>query len=331
MAPPALVVDTGGMQQPRSRSARTALVGTGSIVALLVSTLDVAASAPARRAEQPTINYTVSATVPKRVCVGADTTISVTVNRRVSAPDAALTLLNGGLMSVERDVVIEARIVDPTILSTDEPTQITGLDGSRPPAAVFTLHAKKQGVTTVEFTARISAMGETDGWQGDIADRTVPVQVTVTNCRFEVSVASIWRVEGEAQIDVGARFLRVELAPAADGEYRTIGHTTWYFAVSDVLDCSGTLTATGTTDAPIFASLDDSGRLFVEVRYDPVIVTNVIDCKGVRGTMTMDFQAGPLKFDVPSRGGSNSLAHDLSGTPGRSIYVVEPLDEQVLE
>lgn len=287
----------------------------------------VGADVSAQRDEQPTINYSVSATRPRRVCVGSDTTITVSVTRRVSAPDAAPELLNAGLTAAQRDVVIDAKIEDRQILSADHAFEITGLDGSQPPSATFTFHAKKQGVTTVDFTAKIAAMGDTDGWKGVLEDKTVPVEVTVTNCKFAVSVASVWRVPGPANLAIGARIIGAQLEPDAAGEYRTLASITWYFAASQVGDCVGSLSASGSTDAAIFATLDQAGVLTVDVKYDPVVASITITCRGVPGHVDQTLQASDLQFLVPSTGGHGRLAQDLSGTPGAAAYVVEPLDE----
>jgi len=292
--------------------------------AVLGPALVVTGSVDASKApSQATVTYQVTASRVPRLCVGTEGSFEVGVDRLVVSP-LTPALEQHSAPQPQRDVVIEATPEDPNIAGLGDNVQIVGLDGSQPPVAAFTVHGLKDGKTSIKLHAKIAAMAETDRWQGDTRDQFLSVDVVVTNCRFRLDTVSLWKIPGEANIQIGATITDAVLEPNAEGSLNQLAHVTWYFAASQVGDCTATITA-DSIDAAIFASIDGTGQLNVEVKFDPVTVLDKVNC-GVGGTMTIVQQPEPLVFSVSTKGGGNTQPHALSGQAGNTHWWVQPLD-----
>lgn len=266
---------------------------------------------------------------PKKICIGVDQPIRVAIQRRVRPPDSPDEEIGHGISSSVNFVVIEAAIGDPQIITTESTTGLVGTDSSEPPSALFLFHAKKPGTTTVTFTARLHAAAETDGWRDVPDDATKGVQVTVVDCKYLVSVTSGWTVDGDANIRIAGFIDSSELTADANGDYRQLATVSWYAASGSVGDCSSTITAPD-TDAGIFIKMDQDGNLTVDIIYDPVTFSVVVDCGGAGGTTPQVMQASPLHLQLPNRGGHDTIEQALSDTPGGATYAVDSLDTHEL-
>ena len=166
-------------------------------------------------------------------------------------------------------------------------------------------------------------MAETDLWRGDTRDQFTSVAVLVTNCRFTLDTVSRWSVPGEANIQATARIDHLVLEPDEDGTYHANAPVTWSFSASRVLDCIGTITADPMI-AKVFATIDGSGQLDVEVTFDPVNESIAVDC-GIAGRMQQQQQPEPVVFTVSTKGGSRVQSQGLSGQPGKVKWWVAPI------
>ena len=120
--------------------------------------------APPAHPDEPTITYSLSAPTSARVCLGGDTSVTVSVERLVQAPGAAM--VHGGLASHMDSVVVESEISDPWIISTPNAVEVTGWNGSQPPTATFRVHGEQVGEASLTLTAKVAAMADLEGWQG---------------------------------------------------------------------------------------------------------------------------------------------------------------------
>ena len=301
---------------------RHGLIPAFAFVASVVVVATVVDASPAP--SQVTVTYQVVASRPPRMCVGTDATFDVAVNRLTVTPGTPALQMHDPPVA-QRDVVLEATSSDPRIATVADPVQIVGIDNSQPPIATFTVHGEADGMTTIQVHAKIAAMAETDGWRGDTRDQTIPVAVVVTNCRFVLNTVSVWKIPGEADIRLGATIENAVLEPNDEGVYRGLAPVTWYLSVARVGDCIGTLSA-DSIDAAIYATIDGSGQLDVEVRFDPVTVKITVQC-GVGGNVEQVQKPEPLVFTVSTKGGSRSQPHALSGQAGKTRWWVEPIKD----
>jgi hypothetical protein len=295
-----------------------------AVSAVVVPTVVLPAVIASAEPSQVVVTYQVIASRLPRMCVGTDEKFTVEVDRLLVTPSTPALEMHDAPIPV-RDVVLDATSSDPSVASIAHPVQIVGLDGSQPPVAEFTVHGEADGTTTIQVHANISAMAETDLWQGDTRDQTIPVAVVVTNCRFVLNTVSLWKIPGEANIQVGATLENAVLEPNEEGVYRQLAPVTWYLSLSGVGDCLGTISAPS-TDAAIYAQIGGDGLLDVEVKFDPVTVTVTVQC-GTSGEVKQVQQAEPLVFVVSTKGGGKVQAHALSGQAGRTRWTVEPVKD----
>lgn len=285
---------------PRRRNCPGRLVVAAALASGTLAARAPVTSALAPRADpdEPTITYTLSAPTSARVCVGGDTKITVSVNRLVEAPSAAM--VNGGLASHMDSVLVESEISDPRIISTTNAAEITGWNGSQPPTATFNVHGNQLGEASLTLTAKVAAMADLEGWTGVLEDQRRAVAVTVVDCPYKVSVRSRWAVPGPANIEIGATFIDAELMAEGDGTFNGVAQVTWYFALGIVGDCMGTLSAER-AEAALSASTGPTGELTVEVFYDPTTALMSETCVGADGGVAtgnpvQELQPDPVQF-----------------------------------
>jgi hypothetical protein len=279
---------------------------------ILVAAASVDAIAPRAQPDEPTITYSLSAPTSARVCLGGDTSVTVSVERLVQAPGTAM--VHGGLASHMDSVVVESEISDPRIISTPNAVEITGWNGSQPPTATFRVHGEQVGEATLTLTAKVAAMADLEGWQGVLEDQRRAVAVTVVDCPYKVSVRSRWVVPGPANIEIGATFIDAALMAEGDGTFKGVAHVTWYFALGIVGDCMGTLSAER-ADAALSATTSQTGELTVEVFFDPVTVLMSETCVGADGGVATGNPVQELQPDV---------VQFVYRFPGRTAYGTVP-------
>ena len=278
----------------------------------LVAPASVDAIAPPAQPDGPTITYSLSAPTSARVCLGGDTSVTVSVERLVQAPGTAM--VHGGLASRMDSVVVESEISDPRIISTPNAVEITGWNGSQPPTATFRVHGEQVGEASLTLTAKVAAMADLEGWQGVLEDQRRAVAVTVVDCPYKVSVRSRWVVPGPANIEIGATFIDAELMAEGDGTFKGVAQVTWYFALGIVGDCMGTLSAER-AEAALSATTSQTGELTVEVFFDPVTVLMSETCVGADGGVATGNPVQELQPD---------LVQFVYRFPGRTAYGTVP-------
>ncbi len=307
--------------------------GAGAVAFLVLIGVATEARGPLAAHTGGQQRYVLASTKPGRVCVGTNGTFTVTVQRQFSSnTPSAPQFFRPGITENMDGAVIDATAGNPAIVEITEPTQITGLTGL-PATATFTFRGKQPGTTTIDLVARISAMADI-GWLGDLTDQRLSVDVIVTNCRFEVSVYSLWHLEApDAVLDFWAVIDRVVLEAGEDGEFRALGPLQWAIdeqaTYNDYVPIVGTCNYIGDatmTDGVLFATMTEDGALTVDVKYDDVPIAFTGPCTNSNYTMT----PSALHFEVPNRGGQDVLVQNLNGPvvlPGRARYVVVPLDD----
>jgi len=282
---------------PRRRTCPGRLVVAAALASgtLVVPASVTTALAPRAHPDEPTITYSLSAPTSARVCLGGDTSVTVSVERLVQAPGAAM--VRGGLASHMDSVVVESEISDPRIISTPNAVEITGWNGSQPPTATFRVHGEQVGEASLTLTAKVAAMADLEGWQGVLEDQRRAVAVTVVDCPYKVSVRSRWSVPGPANIEIGATFIDAVLMAEGEGTFKGVAQVTWYFALGIVGDCMGTLSAER-ADAALSATTGPTGELTVEVFYDPVTVLMSATCVGADGGVATGNPVQELQPDL---------------------------------
>lgn len=301
-----------------------------SALVLVASTLP--ATADARRGtdagDGPRVQYALDMHVPRRICLNSNGIVSVAVVRGISAVNTNTTARVGaGLMRNMPDVVLDATVADSSIVTLTDATRVTWLDGQRdPPTANFRFRANKVGTTSLSFRARISEMGDFPDWRGPLEDVADDIGITVINCKFEISTHSRFAVDGEANLRFGAGFNRIALEPSADGVYRASASLGWYASVSQVGDCLGR-GAPNRSEVVIIGTLDDSGTLSVDVKYEPFGFTLAGNCGG----FSTNVSPSTLRVEVPLGGGGvvildQTLTSPLGDAPGQAAVLVRPTD-----
>jgi hypothetical protein len=311
-----------------SRIERSCRVGVAMIAMVVAAGWVSPTRVGGSRLDGPQVRYLIDATKPDTVCAGSDVDIKVTLLQQVSgiSPDTPV-LVNRGLLAELAAVGVSAAIANPEVIETSETLQITGFNGSIPPTATFTFHAKKAGVSTVTFTGRLADLADF-GKQNKVIDRTV----TVINCKFDVSMFAQFRSPSKfGLLSLDGITKNVTLTPVNElGDMRELAQVTWtYFSTKE--NCSASVKLDSkTTDVAIYGTLDQAGNLTLQFKYDPVPARYDEECGGVKGGYTEQLQPADVSVTVPFSGGSDTIPQNFAGIdggPGNLSYLVLPLEE----
>ena len=302
------------------------LLGVGTLAAL-VAGFGFGAGASARTVppqdDQASVRFELTVEKPERVCAGSDIAIKVEVVRHTVRPHAP-ELANSPLNQPMASVVVESRINDPAVLSTDNPTEITGLTGKEPPAAMFHFHALKAGISNVDFTAHLAAMTETDPdlWPRLVPDQTKTRTVTVVNCKFELSVLS-------AGNGLAGLIFKAEIEFGDDGRVTKSVFVTWASAIKVTSPCGTADLAVQNSTADVTAKLDQDGTVEIDLDYQTVPGTVTGTCFGITRSTPLPSEPSTLHIEVGFRGGTGTITQTLTGISSGTLpahYAVRPIE-----
>jgi hypothetical protein len=301
------------------------LVGAALAIALTAGTW--VANAPANATtpidDAPTVSFELTVSKPKRVCAGNDVAITVKILRHVVMPHAP-QLANAPITAEMASVAVEATIQDKAVLSTDSAAQFTGLDGSKPPAAVFHFHALKAGISNIDFKAKLAAMAETDPdvWKSVVPDQVKSRTVTVVNCKLELSVYSIGN--GLVGLIVAAT---IEFGD--DGHFKNSVFVSWGSSIKVTSPCGSAQLTVQNSTAELSATLDQQGTVAIDLDYQTVPGTVSGSCLGLSGSTPLPSEPSTLHFEVGFRGGSGTVTQTMTGISSGTLpaeYKVVPVE-----
>jgi hypothetical protein len=190
-------------------------------------------------------------------------------------------------------------------------------------ATTFLFTAQKPGTVDVQFQATLNTRVIL-GLALDSRTLTTKVTMAVEDCLYKVTAMSRWQVPGPANINILAEITNAALTDDGQGGYTGTASVKWFIHAGRVGDCTS-----ATSAQPSQATLTAVAaltNLVVDVDYESVSVSNVIDCGGVGGNAPWPQRPGPLTFNVPIGGGSDRIPHVLAAPdgpqPGSAVVIV---------
>ncbi len=269
------------------------------------------------------ISYFMQVDPPLAACVGEQFAIHVKVveNRIPSAgPRTGETT---GVLSRLGDVSVKSTSVPSDVLDPASQPQTTNVSTG---GAEFVFTAVKAGESAVTFTADLSRLVVPDGSATPTIE-TVTRAVHVRTCAFKLHTTSNWQFS-DSRLAVTANISDALLELDTSGHVNTTVPVTWGSGFIVGPGCVVTETIDKST-AVVTGSLDDSGKLSLQIAYGATTVHNHVQCPKDDHTATLSLTPGTVN---PI--GSEYLPHidrlpqSLAGLgkskSGDMLYVVVP-------
>lgn len=165
----------------------------------------------------------------------------------------------------------------------------------------FTFTAEKAGTTTIVFQAKVNKrvyLGMEVGGNTIIT----PMEMTVEKCEFKVDMFGHWKVPGEANVHIYARFKDVGMFEDGEGHYTGKGSASWVMAFGAVGDCMATIPSI-TSEAELSGNVNGPEEFFIDLKLQPVSVTMTINCGEETQTLPIKLTVNGTQFLVSAYGG----------------------------
>ena len=247
---------------------------------------------------------------PRTLCVGDTVRWRVDVRKTVSA----------GSLSTDAAVIgvgISASATSGTVSPT---SRVTSMSGSPIGATYFSFKADRVGVAIITFTSRVNQL-QFLGMPVLGFDVRTTKTVNVEDCKYRLTVTSLWQVAGEAQITVMAKIEIAGLVDAGNGRYTGSAAVQWEVIVGQVGDCEGTLPPESTAEVVGEVPQDDdelvslNPPMTLTVTYATAMVSLNVDCKGAGGSMNVALTPETLS-GVALAAGETKTTPQVLGGPG---------------
>lgn len=284
------------------------------------------------------------------VCVGD------TVPIRVKVMQSQMTGIQGDNVKSLPGVRVVASMSNEAVGQLNPISVDTGFDALDPGAIDFTLQAERVGTTTISFRAEIKSVwwgSKVLFWKTPLmqtqAILNASVDVKVEDCLYDVTVISQWTgafagtvPAGQDGFDQVAIINQAYMGLDSPGEYSGTADVNWVISETVPQGICPPHPVVFTSQADLFGTLDEgSQQLEVEVSYKmvegrfPSYFDFYPDQCPLSGDAAIQYIPAPLRFSVPSYGGSKVLSQTIvdglwgGGEFSGSVHViVEPQSGQ---
>ena len=153
--------------------------------------------------------------------------------------------------------------------------------------------------------------------------------LNIEDCKYRLTVTSLWQVPGPAQINVLAKIEIAGLVDQGDGRYTGNAAVQWEVIAGQVGDCQGTIPPESQAQV-VGQVLDDDMNL--DVTYDTATVGIVVNCQGVGGVQNVSLTPAHLTLvSIATAGGATRVPQILAGPgndPGEAVLILQPVSSQ---
>ena len=185
----------------------------------------------------------------------------------------------------------------------------------------FSFKADRVGVAIITFTSRVNQL-QFLGMPVLGFDVRTTKTVNVEDCKYRLTVTSLWQVAGEAQITVMAKIEIAGLVDQGDGHYTGSAAVQWEVIAGQVGDCQGTIPPESTADVVGDVPPDEEGltalrpAMTLSVTYATAMVSIDVNCQGVSGSRPVALTPESLNGVALAVAGETKTTPQVLGGPG---------------